>query len=202
MITPKGGTILSKVEELIYPHTGQWGVELLRDNFLPVDVARILQIPLHVEAVEDFVAWHFTRSGTFSVRSAYHVEFNHQFGRQFGRWDTPGGSRINLVWKQLWQLRVAGKIKHFGWKVLKGVLPCFGVLDGRHIPIIPQCPFCRIGLEDIHHCIFTCSRAMEVWNELQMEDIVQKAVVQDRSGSITLEILLQSDFVIHEIPAA
>ena len=35
-----------------------------------------------------------------------------------------------------------------------------------------------------------------------MADIVQKAVVQDRSGSITLEILLQSDFVIHEIPAA
>ena len=40
-----------------------------------------------------------------------------------------------------------------------------------------------------------------MWNELQLADTIQKAVVQDRSGSITLEILLQSDFVIHEIPA-
>ena len=65
--------MLTKVAEIIDPHTGQWDEALLRSVFSPVDVDRILQIFLHVEAVEDFLAWHFTRSGTFSVRSAYQV---------------------------------------------------------------------------------------------------------------------------------
>lgn len=125
--------------------------------FSPVDVHRIMHIPLHVEALEDFVAWQFTKSGTCSVRSAYHVEFNHQFGHHFSRADSPDMSHINPVWKDSWQLRIPGKIKHFGWKVLKGVLECLGVLAGQHIPVIPQCPLCKIGLEDIQHCLFTCA---------------------------------------------
>ena len=49
-----------------------------------MDVTRIVQIPLHVEVVDDFVAWQFTRSGTFSVCSSYHVEFDNQFGHHYG----------------------------------------------------------------------------------------------------------------------
>lgn len=69
--------MLSKVEELIDPHSGQWNEDLLRSVFSPTDVERILRIPLNVGNVEDFVAWHYTRSGTFSVSSSYHAEFNH-----------------------------------------------------------------------------------------------------------------------------
>ena len=82
VITPRGDTLLGKVEGLIDPHTGQWDVDLIQSVFLPVDVHRILQIPLRVEVLEDFLAWSGTRSGTFSVRSAYHVEFEHQFSHQ------------------------------------------------------------------------------------------------------------------------
>ena len=46
IITPRGATMLSKVEELIDSYTGQWDETLIRDVFWPVDVHRILQIPL------------------------------------------------------------------------------------------------------------------------------------------------------------
>ena len=67
--------MLRNVEELIDPHNGQWDEALIRDVFSPVDAYRILQIPLNVQVMEDFLAWNYMRSGTFSVRSAYHREF-------------------------------------------------------------------------------------------------------------------------------
>ena len=67
VITNRGATILSKVDELINPYTGQWDEDLIRDVFSPVDVHRILQIPLNYHLTKDFVAWNYTRSGTFSV---------------------------------------------------------------------------------------------------------------------------------------
>lgn len=158
--------MLSKVDELINPYTGQWDEDLIRDVFSPVDVHRILQIPLNYHLTEDFVAWNYTRSGTFSVRSAYHKEFEHQHGAQWVRADGQGTENINSVWKDMWKLKIPGKIKHFAWKVLHGALPCFGVLASRHIPCSAQCPVCLVEAEDIQHCLFRCRRATDVWERL------------------------------------
>ena len=38
------------------------------------------------------------------------------------------------IWKLVWSLAIPGKVKHFVWKCLKGVLPCLGILAGSHIP--------------------------------------------------------------------
>lgn len=100
------------------------------------------------------------------------------------------------------QLRVPGKIKHFWWKVLTGVLPCYGVLTGRRTPVIPQCPLCRIGYDDIQHCLFSCSRASEIWEELGMTKVIQRAVRQDPPGSITMDILLRDRQLVDNIPMA
>jgi hypothetical protein len=77
IVTPRGECILTRVCELIDPVTGRWDDELLQSNFHPIDVERILQTPLNHNVFEDFLAWHHTRSGVFSVRSAYHVEWKH-----------------------------------------------------------------------------------------------------------------------------
>lgn len=79
VITPRNGVLTTKVNKLIDPMTEQWDEELIRDIFNPVDVTRILQIPLSYNSFEDFVAWNGTSSGYFSVRSAYHCEWKHQF---------------------------------------------------------------------------------------------------------------------------
>ena len=154
------------------------GLDLIRSIFSPVDVTRIVRIPLQTEVVKDSVAWQYTRSGTFSVRLADHAEFNHEFGRQMDRSDGQGSVHINPIWKELWQLRILGKVKHFGWKVLKGVLLCLlGILAGRHIPVLPQCPICKVGFDDIQHLLFNFSRAKEVWTKLGLHDVVQRALV-------------------------
>lgn len=172
--------MLSKVEELIDPHSGQLDEVLLRDVFSPVDIQRILQIRLNTQGLDDFVAWNYTWSGTFSVRSSYHRELEHQHGVRSRRVDGQGVVRLNPVWKDCWSLRLPEKIKHFLWKGLRENLPCYGILAGRHIPCSPQCPMCSIGVEDIQHYLFTCSRAQEVWTELGLRDTIRQVVAQDR----------------------
>ena len=105
--------MLTEVEELIDPHTGQWDEALICDVLSSVDVWRILGIPLNVQLTENFVSWNYTRSGTFSVMSAYHKEFDHQFGSRWTREDGQGSVTLNNIWKDVCRLRIPGKIKHF-----------------------------------------------------------------------------------------
>ena len=55
VLTPRGNTLVSKVEELINRIDGRWDVQLIRSLFWPVDVHRILQIPIY-SGREDLVA--------------------------------------------------------------------------------------------------------------------------------------------------
>jgi hypothetical protein len=64
--------VLTKVSELIDPHTGQWDEILVRDNLWEMDARIILSTPLR-DDFEDFPAWHHDSKGIFSVKSAYRI---------------------------------------------------------------------------------------------------------------------------------
>jgi hypothetical protein len=103
--------VLTKVSDLIDPITGQWDATLLSEWFNPVDAGRILQIPIHNQGFNDFVAWNLTPHGRFTVRSAYYAQWRHQFGASVGQSDLPGRSAINHVWKTAWKLKIPTKVK-------------------------------------------------------------------------------------------
>ena len=113
-ITPRGQTVLTKVEELINPITEWWDEELIRDVFWPEDVEVILSTPVHI-SLEDTLAWHFDNKGIFSVRSAYRVQRDHERRSCCrGAASSSGGSRAGSVqWKSLWKMGCPGKIRHF-----------------------------------------------------------------------------------------
>lgn len=75
VITPRGPSLLTHVEELICSISGGWDERLVRDTFCAEDARLILQIPLR-DGVDDFIAWHFDSKGNHFVKSAYkvHVE--------------------------------------------------------------------------------------------------------------------------------
>jgi ribonuclease HI len=181
--------MLQTVADLINPITGSWDEDLIRQNFWTVDVTRILEIPLSPTGMEDFVAWHWTKSGLFTVRSAYHAEWEYQFGRHNPNVMDIGGSRGDDVWKKLWCLHLPAKIKIFGWRLLHGLIPCYGVLANRHIGTSSQCPICKIHCEDILHMTFTCQRAQQVWQRLGIADIINSSLTE-RSGSMVIQHMI------------
>lgn len=190
VITPRGHTVISRVVALIDPVATQWDEQLIRDIFYPVDANRILQIPINFQAFDDFIAWHLTKHGKFSVRSAYMEQWSHKYrGHSLG--DLTSSSTMHLaIWKQLWDLQVPRKIQFFCWRALRGIVPLNTILANRHIPISGGCPICHKGAEDMTHMLFQCDLASKLWTGLGLIDRINHAVQVDRSGSAVLEFLL------------
>ena len=161
--TIRGNIILNTVDEFIAQDTGFWDEELLRGILNPRDVDRILKIPLSENMQDDFVAWHMTKTHTFSVRSAYYVEWNHQNGHRLSRPDGQGTASPNPVWDIMWKLQIPSKVKIFIWKALHGIVPGMSILANRHIPVSGQCPICFLAAEDICHLMFksSCKGSLE-----------------------------------------
>jgi hypothetical protein len=192
VITRRGQVLYKTVDQLIDPTTNLWDEELVRMLFLHIDAERILRIPLSSQLDDDFVAWHHTKNYIFSVKSAYYIEWDHQFGSQVRRRDGQGSSQDNPVWEKVWSLEVPSKVKIFIWKALHGVVPGMAILASRHIKVQPQCPICMLGPEDIKHLLFCCGRARQVWGELGLLAVIEHAILVDRSGSVVLEHILCS----------
>jgi hypothetical protein len=121
--TRRGNVVYTKVSELINHDTGSWDEEILRDIFWPVDVQRILQIPLATNMMQDFVSWHLSRNGIFSVKSAYHREWEFQHGAKLRRTSNYGSSYTLPIWKTNWALNVPAKIKIHLWRSLCSIAP-------------------------------------------------------------------------------
>ena len=71
-VTPRRSCLLTRVNELIDPVTGEWDEQLICDIFWLEDAAEILRIPIDVH-MDDSPAWYFDPTGLFSVKSAYKV---------------------------------------------------------------------------------------------------------------------------------
>jgi hypothetical protein len=103
---------------------------------------------------------------------------------------------VNLVWGQVWKLKVSAKIKIFSWRFLHGTIACNCVLANRHIIESSVCPVCKIFCEDTKHLFFfECGRVKEIWQNLGILSITEEACHSDREGSGVLETILRSDDV-------
>jgi hypothetical protein len=67
---------LRRISQLIREGTNDWDEARVRQFFQPWDVEEILKIKLPTAKQPDSIAWHYEKSGVFSVRSAYHFAFS------------------------------------------------------------------------------------------------------------------------------
>ena len=111
LVTPKRGSLLTKLNELINPVTGEWDEQLIHDLFWPKDAAEILRIPID-EQMEDWPAWHFDAKGLFSVKSAYKLvvavrDNSSERDASSSRNEVSDVGQFN--WVRIWQLQVPKK---------------------------------------------------------------------------------------------
>lgn len=112
-ITPKRGSILTNVDELIDPTTGTWDSVLVKDIFWEEDATIILAMSVH-EGRENALAWHYDKHGIFSVKSAYKVCRDELIRRrENGRGQGGCSQAAELIWDRIWKMKCPNKIKHF-----------------------------------------------------------------------------------------
>ena len=130
------------------------------------DRDQIASMPLSMFKRSDRFFWKFAKSGTYKVKSGYvkAVQASKIIKRsQKLEGETSWEMRKHAIWKQLWNLNLKYKIKHFIWKCLqKGVAVKKAIYKrtGRGDMI---CPVCGDEVETSKHMLLTCTRAQCVW---------------------------------------
>lgn len=169
-ITPRGACLLCDVAELIDPTTGSWDVQMVRDIFWEEDARIILALPVH-GGMSNLAAWHFDKKGVFSVKSAYKVyrdDQQNKSSRGGGSASQPDHGYVTM-WKKLWGLNCAGKIKHFLWRLAYNSHPLRMNLKRRGMDLDTRCVVCRRLNADGAHVFFRCKTMERVWGILGLE---------------------------------
>jgi hypothetical protein len=112
----KSKSRVRKVSQLLLPGTNSWNEDLVRKVCYQRDADCILDLKLPTEKCNDFFAWHYDRSGAFTVKSAYKLAYNMNHGV---RWFPGGSSRTDnsrLTWKPIWSAKIPSKVRIFGWR--------------------------------------------------------------------------------------
>ena len=78
--TMKCRSRLRWVHQLIDPQSKEWNKQIIDNLFFSFDAEEIYKIRLPSIPMKDTLAWNYEKNGMFSVRSAYSVEWNYQYG--------------------------------------------------------------------------------------------------------------------------
>lgn len=88
-------------------------------------------------------------------------------GRQMSRemiiTKNSGGAFGHHVWTKLWKRHLPNKIKLFGWRAWKDILPIRANLVKRNVLMDDQCEICKRYPKTTLHTIWECGTAQDIW---------------------------------------
>ena len=105
---------------------------------------------------EDILIWPLTPDPEYSVKSAYRMLVDAK-KLSMPSSSVPGNTQV--VWKKIWKLRVANKIRHFLWCATKDSLPTKLNLKTRHIPVDDVCDGSGDYAKSLMHYLWLCDQA-------------------------------------------
>jgi hypothetical protein len=155
-----------RVSTLINAEGREWKVESVRALFSEWETNVICSIPLPPRAKNDRLFWKATKSGLFTVRSAYHIQVRHRAAAIDG--ENSGVGLDKKFWKFLWSLSIPPKVKNFLWRACVGILPTHSLLHRRHLRADGLCPYCTREEESVGHILWSCPVANDAWIESQL----------------------------------
>ncbi|KAK6116053.1 hypothetical protein DH2020_008322 [Rehmannia glutinosa] len=149
-----------KVRDLIDMEGGIWRHSYIKQIFEKIDADRILSMHISRRFPPDKYIWIHSKSGLFTVKSAYYwikarEDQNHL--------PIASSSDQNTAWKQMWNLRVIPKVKHFLWRTCTESLPTKSGLLRRGLQIDPICELCGETIESTTHLFLECRSTLPVW---------------------------------------
>jgi formylmethanofuran dehydrogenase subunit E len=139
-----------------------------------MDVEAIMQIPISHTTHQDIWAWHYEKTGVFSVRSTYKMLIETKQRRENwleGRAASSSTEEDENQWKKLWQTRLPSKLQIFAWRLARLSLPTGQEREHRHMSTTSACSICNEPVDDWRHSLVECNMARVVW-ALMDDDLV------------------------------
>jgi hypothetical protein len=164
-VAPKKDEAPRRVCDYIIASSAAWDSDKIEEFFLPMDAEIIQGIPLCTRIQDDFWAWHFEKSGIFSVRSAYRALVNVKRTREDWIEERPGSANAvseGKMWTKLWKCSVPSKVRVFLWRLAQCSLPTGDIRHHRGMAPSPSCSIC--GMEDSwRHSLIDCTMSRCIW---------------------------------------
>ncbi|XP_073121701.1 uncharacterized protein [Henckelia pumila] len=145
----------SKVHSLRNSENGGWDSDILEDIFVTHDVRLIQSIPLSRRDIKDRWIWGANNNGLYTVKSGYKLFVSNS---------EVIAQDLEVDWKQIWRLKIPGKVKNFIWRTLSHCLPTRMELRSKHINCLEWCPMCNNHPETGIHVLVHCPFARSVWS--------------------------------------
>lgn len=147
------------VRELIVTDTKTWNEPLIRHIIREEDADEILKIRIPQREEEDFPAWHYEKTGIFSVRSVYRLAWNLARKTSEQASSSSGGADGRKIWDNVWKANVQPKVRVFAWKLAQDRLATWENKKKRKIEMFGTCPICGQKEETGFHATVECTLA-------------------------------------------
>ncbi|XP_026452355.1 uncharacterized protein LOC113352795 [Papaver somniferum] len=164
--------------------TRSWNRELVEDFFTTDNCNKILNTRIPFSG-SDRLIWPHTKSGTFSVKSCYHIISR--------RADTSTSLIVNdPIYKTICGLPVIPKVQLFLWECCENIIPSkyrVGRYNANHNLI---CSMCQANVtETAEHIILHCDFAVSLWNSVPWGT----HILQSRNTTITTNTWLKTFWI-------
>ena len=180
------------VNQLLLPTERQWNVDLIKQIFYQFDAEEICKLRLPSAETADSIAWHYEKSGQFTVKSAYKLADMIKRNSTSGASASNSEAGVRNLWDMIWKAKVPEKIKIFGWRTATNSLATKLNTCRRTITTDSICSLCGKEDENEFHAVNVCTRSKAlrftmrpIWN-LPKEDKFRY------TGTDWLQILLNS----------
>lgn len=80
-------------------------------------------------------------------------------------------------WNSIWKLKVPPKVKNLIWRVCCDCFPTRIHLNNRRVACLSECVMCSEAYEDFLHALFTCPRVSQVWQVVNLMNVVCDVVI-------------------------
>lgn len=147
-------------DKLIDAETRKWNPQALEELFVPSDIELIMS-KQPILGRDDFAIRKHNKSGNFTVKSAYWLA--HKSKIEVSYLEVLAQPSVNIIKEKIWKIPTAPKIRIFLWKAISEALPVNDLIINRGMKMDGRCQGCGLVGESIHHILFQCDVARQVW---------------------------------------
>lgn len=139
----------------------EWNQDKLARLFTDEVRSRINELTPAGKNSKDTYAWEYTKSGHFTVKSAYWVQVNVLAVEQEAQMVLQPS--FDGLYQKIWSSNTSPKVKHFLWRCLSNSLPVAENMAYCHLAKDKTCARCGVGEESVNHLFFQCTYARQLW---------------------------------------
>jgi hypothetical protein len=95
----------------------EWDIQKLRSSLFPHDLEEVLKIRLSERIPDDTIAWHYEKTGMFTVRSAYSLAQQEDQVEKRQTGSSTSADRRRVLYHCIWKTQVPSNICIFAWRL-------------------------------------------------------------------------------------